>query len=262
VKLRYYNSTAMIPCQVAQICAIVRVVTSKPIAEVLGDNCRRIRTGAGVTQDELAKAARRVGLKWTASKVRDFESGRSAPTFATVLALTAALDNVTKVKIEAASTPTGNEIAVSLNPAYHPVRLSDLIGVDGEVTVTEDFQVASAQVADYCSGGSWSTAAAPSVADPALELDRVWSEGAKIAADWTESVIDWPKVLGLTELRVAAALGITTEQLGAESLRLWDTMFSNERDRRAGPGANRQKRGHVTRQLKAELQKAITDGDD
>ena len=38
--------------------------------------------------------------------------------------------------------------------------------------------------------------------------------------------------------------------------------FSNERDRRAGPDANRQKRGQVTRQLKAELQKAITDGND
>jgi hypothetical protein len=210
-----------------------------------------------VTQDELARAARRVGLKWTASKVRDFESGRSAPTFATVLALTAALDNATKVKTVAASTSTGHEIAVSLNPAYHPVRLADLVNFDGEVTVTEDFEPSGDHLADFCAGGTWE--------HHTLALEQAWkSMGDRLSSqseiDWTESVIDWPKVLGLTEQRVAATLGISTERLGAESLRLWNATFSNERDRRAGPDANRQKRGQVTRQLKAELQKAITDG--
>jgi len=211
-------------------------MTARTIAAVLGANCRRIRTSAGVTQDELARAARRVGLKWTASKVRDFESGRSAPTFSTVLALTAALDNATEVKVTytAASTPTGNEIVIQMNPAYHPVRLADLVSFDGEVTVTEDFEPCGDRLANFCDGGTW---------------------------EHPKSAIDWPETLGLTEQRVAATLGISTERLGAESLRLWNTTFSKERDRRAGPDANRQKRGQVTRQLKAELQKAITDGD-
>jgi hypothetical protein len=52
-----------------------------------------------------------------------------------VLALTAALDNATEVKTVAASTSTGHEIAVSLNPAYHPVRLADLVNFDGEVAL-------------------------------------------------------------------------------------------------------------------------------
>jgi transcriptional regulator with XRE-family HTH domain len=226
------------PCAVGQvkerkITLSLGFMTATTIAAVLGANCRRIRTNAGVTQDELARAARRVGLKWTASKVRDFESGRSAPTFATVLALTAALDNATEVKTVAASTSTGHEIAVSLNPAYHPVRLADLVNFDGEVTVTEDFEPSGDHLADFCGGGTW---------------------------EHHKSVIDWPKLLGLTEQRVAATLGISTERLGAESMRLWNATFSNERDRRAGPDANRQKRGQVTRQLKAELQKAITDG--
>jgi len=204
-------------------------MTATTIAAVVGANCRRIRTSAGVTQDELARAARRVGLKWTASKVRDFESGRSAPTFSTVLALTAALDDATKVTYVAASTSTGNEIAISLNPAYHPVRLADLVSFDGEVTVTEDFEPSGDHLANFCDGGTW---------------------------EHPKSAIDWPEMLGLTEQRVAATLGISTE-----SLRLWNATFSKERDRRAGPDANRQKRGQVTRQLKAELQKAITDGD-
>ena len=226
-------------------------MTATTVAAVLGSNCRRIRKDAGVTQDELAKAARQVGLKWTASKVRDFESGRSAPTFATVLALTAALDNVTKVKIEAATTSTGNEIVVSLNPAYHPVRLADLVSIDGEVTVTEDFELTGERLADFCSGGTWEQCGV---------ADRFMWSSTENGIDWTESVIDWPKVLGLTEERVAAGLGISTKLLSAESLRLWNTTFSNERDRIAGPDANPQRKGQVTRQLKAELKKALTDG--
>jgi len=224
------------PCLVKErkITLSLGFMTATTIAAVLGANCRRIRTNAGVTQDELARAARRVGLKWTASKVRDFESGRSAPTFSTVLALTAALDYATKVTYVAASTSTGNEIAISLNPAYHPVRLADLVSFDGEVTVTEDFEPSGDHLANFCDGGTW---------------------------EHPKSAIDWPEMLGLTEQRVAATLGISTERLGAESLRLWNATFSKERDRRAGPDANRQKRGQVTRQLKAELQKAITDGD-
>jgi len=159
----------------------------------------------------------------------------------------------------AASTSTGHEIAVSLNPAYHPVRLADLVNFDGEVTVTEDFEPSGDHLADFCGGGTWE--------HRTLALEQTWKSVAdrlssQSEIDWAESFIDWPKVLGLTEQRVAATLGISTERLGAESLRLWNATFSSERDRRAGPDANRQKRGQATRQLKAELQKAITDGND
>jgi Helix-turn-helix domain len=204
-------------------------VSTTPIAVVLGANCRRIRTDAGVTQDELAWAARQVGLKWTASKVRDFEVGRSAPTFATVLALTVALNRViTRTRV----TALGHEIAIQLDP----VRMADLVSYGGEVSVTEDFALAGERLADYCSGGTWST------------------------EDGVQSMSSNSSVLGLAEERVAGRLGISTERLYAESQRLWNTTFSAERDRIAGPGANPQRKGQVTRQLKAELEKAITDG--
>lgn len=202
-------------------------MTTTPIAEVLGANCRRLRTEAGITQDELARAARQVGLKWTASKVRDFESGRSAPTFATVLALTAALDSLTNAR----------------------VRLTDLVRSDGEVTITEDFQPEGNRLIDFCGGGTWERCSA---------ADRFWSS---TALGDIEPVFDWPKIVGLTEERVAAGLGISTEQLCDVSLRLWNTTFSAERDRIAGPDANPQRKGQVTRQLKAQLMEEITDGD-
>lgn len=38
--------------------------------------------------------------------------------------------------------------------------------------------------------------------------------------------------------------------------------FTAERDRRAGPDANPQKRGRISRELKAELHEAVNNGDD
>jgi hypothetical protein len=38
---------------------------------------------------------------------------------------------------------------------------------------------------------------------------------------------------------------------------LWGRTFVAERDRRAGPDVNAQRRGRISRQLKAELQKAL-----
>jgi hypothetical protein len=73
-------------------------------------------------------------------------------------------------------------------------------------------------------------------------------------------VIDWPKMLGLTEQRVAAELGVSPETLCDTSLRLWETTFSAKRDEIAGPDAKPQRKGWATRQLKAALQEELTDG--
>jgi hypothetical protein len=41
---------------------------------------------------------------------------------------------------------------------------------------------------------------------------------------------------------------------------LWHGTFSEERDRRAGPDATQQKKGRISRELRTELEKALTDG--
>jgi hypothetical protein len=43
---------------------------------------------------------------------------------------------------------------------------------------------------------------------------------------------------------------------------LWGRSFTDERDHRAGPDANPEKRGRVSRDLKSELHEAVNDGDD
>ena len=54
-------------------------------------------------------------------------------------------------------------------------------------------------------------------------------------------------------VRQAKALGIEPARLAQLCFRLWGGTFSEERDRRAGPHANAQKRGRVARELRAEL---------
>jgi transcriptional regulator with XRE-family HTH domain len=65
-----------------------------------------------------------------------------------------------------------------------------------------------------------------------------------------------------TDYRMCRNIGVDRETGVAAMVRLWGRPFSAERDRRAGPDANAQRRGIVARKLKAELKKAIANGDD
>lgn len=68
---------------------------------------------------------------------------------------------------------------------------------------------------------------------------------------------------GADEDEIAQQLSISGDRLAAASFRLWEgRTFSEERDRRAGPDANQQKRGRVSRELRAELEKALANGND
>jgi hypothetical protein len=65
-----------------------------------------------------------------------------------------------------------------------------------------------------------------------------------------------------TDYRMCRNIGVDRQTGVAAMVALWGRPFSAERDRRAGPDANAQRRGIVARALKAELKKAIADGDD
>jgi hypothetical protein len=66
---------------------------------------------------------------------------------------------------------------------------------------------------------------------------------------------------GLTEDRLARQIGVERARLADISHLLWQSTFSEERDRRAGPDANQQKKGRISREMRAELEKALADGD-
>ena len=67
--------------------------------------------------------------------------------------------------------------------------------------------------------------------------------------------------LGDADLRIIKSIGADRATALAAMQRLWGHTFSRERDRRAEADANPQRRGQISRQLKAELEKAVRDGD-
>lgn len=213
---------------------------STPLAKLIGGNCKRIRSDiGGVTQDDLARYARAAGLRWTASTVGDFEAGRSAPTFATVLAVTRALQSA----LQAAAKPR------SELPDAGGVTLADLVAGEGFVALNDNFDVLAARLVEVCRGeiftlgkGNWRYPFRP------------------MGAGEVTALVETLQRSGLSEQRLAQRLGITGDHLAVLSSRLWKKTFSEERDHRAGPEANRQKRGQVSRALQRELEKAITDG--
>lgn len=223
---------------------------TQKLAAVLGANCKRIRTAAGVSQDELARHARDYGLKWTASAVGNFESGRTAPAFATVLVVCLAL--------EMATSAGGRK--------RQRVLLSDLIRSDEFVSLTDTFSPRATRVADFCAGEPWDLPSAD-VAETA-GYDRVADMRALapgLFGTYGMRVVDVEQLqrrTGQDEYRLARRLGIDSDRLLAESFRLWQRTFSEQRDKLAGPDANAQKRGQVSRQLRAELERALHDGDD
>ena len=69
---------------------------------------------------------------------------------------------------------------------------------------------------------------------------------------------------GEAELKMARALGVDRWLVDLASAARWGRTLAAERDDRAGTDANAQKRGRITRELKAELEatlRAVLDGD-
>lgn len=210
-------------------------VPRETLAVVVGRNCERLRTMIGLTQDELARYARDLGLRWKASSVGDFEAGRSAPKFATVMIVIIALQWALE-DVEARDPKP---------PGERPggVSLSDLMQFDGLVMLSDTFEVFGSLLVDACRGY------VPTLDSPLYDL-------AKAKGGAADAVVRLLQQSGLTEERQAKRMGIDPARLAFLSLGVWGTTFSRERDRRAGTDANQQKRGQVTRAMQIELDEA------
>lgn len=212
-------------------------VPRESLAVVVGRNCERLRTMIGLTQDELARYTRDLGLRWKASSVGDFEAGRSAPKFATIMIVIIAIQWALE-DIEARDPRPPGE-----RPSG--VSLSDLMQFDGLVMLSDTFEVFGSLLVDACRGY------VPTLPSPIYDLAKSQS----VAVD---AVADLLRRSGMAEDRQAKRMGIDWKLLGALSLKLWGRTFSQERDRRAGSDANQQKRGQVTRALQIELDEALS----
>jgi transcriptional regulator with XRE-family HTH domain len=207
-------------------------VTSESLAQVVGRNCRRVRTLIGLTQDEFARYAQASGLRWNAAKVGNFEAGRSAPTLATVLIVGDVLAWATAVaRFE-------KETGYSDRPGLpDSITLADLFaGGDGLVTLADGRTVRAEDLIAVARGGPFQS--------------------------WGNEEVSPTERSGLTEHRLAKGLNISSARLADISNKLWQKTFSAERDRRAGPDASQQKRGRISREMRAEIERELADGDD
>jgi hypothetical protein len=124
-----------------------------------------------------------------------------------------------------------------------PVELPDLFVGDGDVTLSPDVIVPLEVLRAALDGRG--------LADPPGGLLPV-----RLISDAVE------RSLLEADYRMAHSVGIAPELAAATMQELWGRSFTAERDRRAGPDANPQKRGRVSRELKTELHEAVNDGDD
>jgi transcriptional regulator with XRE-family HTH domain len=217
------------------------------VAKVIGEAAKVLRLDADVTLEQMARVAQRYGLPWTSGRVGDFEAGRTAPSLPTLIAATAAL---------------GDAIG-------RPVSLAELVTGEGQVNINYNLSLDRSALRAALSGGSVNAHAKP------MPLATLLTRGLELLTEL--STVDWPKRLRAvnpdlrrdvlrdfseSDGRMCKNIGVD-QVLGAAAMAaLWQRTFTAERDHRAGPGANAQRRGQISRQLKADLQEVINDGND
>jgi transcriptional regulator with XRE-family HTH domain len=215
------------------------------VAQVVGEGARILRIDAGVTLEEMARAAQLYGLPWTSGRVGDFESGRVAPSLPTLVAVAAAL---------------GKAIG-------RPVTLFELVTGQGQVRINETLSLKKSALRAVLSGGGLEV---PNIPLPAADVLRAQEAINRIAptAYWPRRLRTVKPDLRLkvlqnfseSDFRMCKNIGVD-QFLGAAAMAaLWRHPFTAERDHRAGPDAKPQRRGHISRQLKSELQEVIKDG--
>lgn len=187
-----------------------------------------------------------MGMKCSTGRISELEGGRVSPTLPTLFVLADALREVTG----------------------HPVSLAELVKADGFIRVNDDLVVRAEKVAEAVSSSPVElklrdVLGAVEEAQDVLRQSAAALRELPDYPDVTMGVVrDISHKSGETEERVAKSLGFPLLQLSFESARLWGDSFSAERDQRAGPDANAQKRGRVSRELKAELRASISRGRD
>ncbi len=228
---------------------LVNVTSRRPLAEIVGRNYQHIRATNGLSQNELARYGRDVGLHWNAAKVGDFEAGRSSPTFATILAALWALQTAINHRADRRAAA-----GVTEPLAIAEVRLADLLQGTGFVAVNGALDIPAAILRDVCSGEAPDPDRMQNrpLASPSAAL--LHTEATKLQ----QEILAVLQRSGLTEARVAKRLAVEPARLADASFRLWRKTFTEERDRRAGLEANQQKRGRVSRELRAELEKELS----
>jgi hypothetical protein len=211
------------------------------VATVLGQTARTLR---GDRKAELvARAARLAGLNWGTGRIADLEAGRVSPTLPTLIALCWAFRDL----------------------LGRPVELPDLFVGEGNMTLAPGVIVPIALLRKALDGKLADPPAALSLARSGFPISGLKLKPSDVQGDKLRRNSKTQRVersMLEADYRMAHSVGIAAERAAAQMQARWGRSFTDERDHRAGPDANPQKRGRISRELKAELQESIDRGDD
>lgn len=206
------------------------------MAEIAGTNAQTLRRDADVSLENLALAMQRYGLSWSTGRVGDFESGRAAPNLATMLTVAAALGDV----------------------IGRPVTVAELFAGKGPVAINDQLSVPLPALRAALSGEPFHLRRTTLAGTGTLSARAVpfpkWAQEAGVDPALYVRVLN---ALRESDTRMCKNIGVEPDIGAAAMAKLWKKTFSAERDLRAESGANAQRRGQISRQLKAELVKAI-----
>jgi hypothetical protein len=221
----------------------------RTIWQLIGGNLQRIRGDR--SQDELAAMARRGGLPWSRQVISALEAGTRELNLGEVLLLCTAIG----------ASPTDllageEEEWVILQPRGEEPSVLDLPGL-GTYTLMGSMAKAMpiGDLRNLVSGPK-----------PARAVVKTWAQNRQKFDESTAAVTVEMASRHEAELHIARKLGVEPADVARAAVELWGTSLTEERDRRVavvrqGDGDRRAIRGHVTRNLIAELRPKIKKGD-
>ena len=211
---------------------------------MIGANAKELRKGANLTLDQIAAATRARGLKWSESRVADFEAGKVSPNLETLATVCLALFDAGCSGATLASLIARDRVVIEINDEL-VLSSEDLVSLlSGPLVKIRSVRLAQSGDAEALSD---------LITDPGERRIAEYYVD-KVRLSTLNSV--W-KASGATEERMRKALGISLMLLANLSAALWRRTFSQERDRRAGEGASPQRRGRISRDMQIELSHAI-----
>jgi len=195
------------------------------IDAAVGRRLREIREAAGILQEELAQMAFAYGFDWDRSTVAGIETGRRRLKLGEFLLLPHMLATARAGSFELEDLiPEGSKVAITPRVSAAPEQLRKILR--GQAGRVGDTEIAHAYAADDVHGR------------------RLESEA---------------------ERKVARQLGVNVVDVVDASFTLWGQPLASERDARtqqrlapdAPPRTLQAVRGHVTRELVADLKQAL-----
>ena len=209
-----------------------------PLVSVVTENMRRIRTERGLLQEDVAMAARWVGLMWSSITVTQIESGSRQLSLDEVLLLPLVLRCSLKDLLDTANDD--DPIQLGYNTILEAATVRRLVAEKGPQLSADDIPML------------------PGLEHP-LDPKITWAvKGAYLERTLLSYLLVREGTRGEAERKAAQTLKISAAQVTAYAIRLWGRSLTDERDGRAVEHLIKGKelravRGHITRALLREI---------